>query len=58
MADLKGINPSFCMHRIIMDEGAKPSREAQRRLNPHMKEGGEEGGSQMVGRWDHLSHLR
>ena len=38
VADLKGIDPSFCMHQIIMDEGAKPSRESQRRLNPHMKE--------------------
>ena len=26
------------MHRILLEEGAKPSREAQRRLNPPMME--------------------
>jgi hypothetical protein len=38
MADLKGIDPSICMHRIHLEEGARSSREAQRRLNPNMKE--------------------
>ena len=34
IADIKGISPSMCMHRILLKEGTKPSREAQRRLNP------------------------
>ncbi|KAL0302831.1 UNVERIFIED_CONTAM: hypothetical protein Sangu_3075300 [Sesamum angustifolium] len=34
IADIKGLSPSTCMHRILLEEGAKPSREAQRRLNP------------------------
>ena len=38
LADLKGIRPSICMHRILPEEGYKPSVEAQRRLNPIMKE--------------------
>ena len=38
LADIKGISPSICMHRILLDEDAKPSREPQRRLNPAMKE--------------------
>ena len=38
LADLKGIRPSMCMHRILLEEGHKPSVEAQRRLNPTMKE--------------------
>ena len=38
LADLKGIRPSMCMHRILLEEGYKPSVEAQRRLNPSMKE--------------------
>ena len=38
MADLKGIRPSMCMHRILLEDGHKPSVEAQRRLNPTMKE--------------------
>jgi hypothetical protein len=38
VADLKGIDSSICTHRIHLEEGARPSREAQRRLNPNMKE--------------------
>ncbi|XP_026459867.1 uncharacterized protein LOC113360585 [Papaver somniferum] len=38
IADIKGIIPSTCMHKIILEEGAKPTREAQRRLNPPMME--------------------
>ncbi|XP_039687886.1 uncharacterized protein [Medicago truncatula] len=36
--DIKGINPSLCMHRILLEEDYKPSIEHQRRLNPNMKE--------------------
>ncbi|CAN6725385.1 unnamed protein product [Malus baccata var. baccata] len=38
LADIKGISPTTCMHRILLEEGAKPSRESQRRLNPPMLE--------------------
>jgi len=38
VADLKGIDPSICMHLIHLEEDARPSREAQRLLNPIMKE--------------------
>ena len=38
LADLKGIRPSMCMHRIFLEDGHKPLVEAQRRLNPTMKE--------------------
>jgi hypothetical protein len=38
VGDLKGIDPSICMHRIHLEDNVKPSREAQRRLNPNMKE--------------------
>ena len=38
LADLKGIRPSMCMHRILLEDGHKQSMEAQRRLNPTMKE--------------------
>ncbi|RDX70780.1 hypothetical protein CR513_49934, partial [Mucuna pruriens] len=34
LADLPGINPSICMHRILMEEEIKPIRQQQRRLNP------------------------
>ena len=36
--DIKGINPSLCMHKILLEEDYKPSIEHQRRLNPNMKE--------------------
>ena len=36
--DLKGISPSICMHKILLNENAKTSIEHQRRLNPVMKE--------------------
>ncbi|XP_070007160.1 uncharacterized protein [Nicotiana sylvestris] len=38
MTDIKGISPAYCMHKILLEEGHKPSREHQRRLNPNMKE--------------------
>ncbi|CAM8993679.1 unnamed protein product [Rhodiola kirilowii] len=38
LADLRGISPAVCMHRILHEEGARPSREPQRRLNPIMME--------------------
>ena len=36
--DIKGISPSICMHKILMEELYKPSIEPQRRLNPAIKE--------------------
>jgi hypothetical protein len=36
IADIKGISPSTCMHHIFHEEGAKPSSQLQRRLNPSM----------------------
>ena len=36
--DLKGISPSICMHKILLEDNAKTSIENQRRLNPIMKE--------------------
>jgi hypothetical protein len=38
IADMKGISPLICTHRIYLEEDVKPSREMQRRLNPNMKE--------------------
>ena len=36
--DIKGISPSLCMHRILLDDNHASSVEHQRRLNPNMKE--------------------
>ena len=36
--DIKGISPSLCMHRILLDDDNATSIEHQRRLNPNMKE--------------------
>ncbi|XP_071739285.1 uncharacterized protein [Rutidosis leptorrhynchoides] len=37
IADLKGISPSVCMHRIVTDSEVKPAHDTQRRLNPNMQ---------------------
>ena len=36
--DIKGISPSYCTHKILMEEGYKPVVQPQRRLNPNMKD--------------------
>ncbi|XP_070037246.1 uncharacterized protein [Nicotiana tomentosiformis] len=38
IADIRGISLTFCMYKILLEDGHKPSREHQRRLNPNMKE--------------------
>ena len=38
ISDLKGINPSYCMHKINLETNCKPVQQPQRRLNPIMKE--------------------
>jgi hypothetical protein len=30
------ISPSMCLHHILLEDNAKPTREMQRRLNPTM----------------------
>ncbi|XP_004308573.1 PREDICTED: uncharacterized protein LOC101292944 [Fragaria vesca subsp. vesca] len=38
LADIKGISLTTCVHPILLEDGAKPTREAQRRLyQPMMK---------------------
>ncbi|KAK8923605.1 hypothetical protein KSP39_PZI019550 [Platanthera zijinensis] len=38
IADIRGISPSVCMHKIFLEESYKGSIEPQRRLSPPMKE--------------------
>ncbi|XP_062093785.1 uncharacterized protein LOC133799807 [Humulus lupulus] len=38
IADIRGISPSLCMHKILLEDSEKSSVEGQRRLNPIMKE--------------------
>jgi hypothetical protein len=38
LADIKGISLSMCMHHILLEDNAKPTRKLQRRLNPPMME--------------------
>ena len=38
IADIKGISPLICTHRIHLEEDVKPYWQPQRRLNPVMKE--------------------
>ncbi|GJX09768.1 reverse transcriptase domain-containing protein [Tanacetum coccineum] len=36
--DIKGIDPQFCTHKILMEEDAKPNVQHQRRVNPKIHE--------------------
>ena len=36
--DIKGVPSRVCENRIFMEEGAKPSKESQRHINPRMLE--------------------
>ena len=38
LANIRGISPSYCMHKIRLEKGKDGSVERQRRLNPAMKE--------------------
>ncbi|GJZ07256.1 hypothetical protein Tco_0541049 [Tanacetum coccineum] len=38
IADIKGINSSFCTHKMLMEDEFKPSVQPQRRVNPNIKE--------------------
>ncbi|XP_015970241.1 uncharacterized protein LOC107493698 [Arachis duranensis] len=38
LADLVGISPQVCEHRIFLEAGARPVRQPQRRLNPTILE--------------------
>jgi hypothetical protein len=36
ISDIKGINPSYCTHKILMEEKYKPVVQHQGHLNPNM----------------------
>ncbi|KAL4290534.1 hypothetical protein GQ457_14G026900 [Hibiscus cannabinus] len=38
IADIKGISPTICMHKILLEDNHKPIVDAQRRLNQAMKD--------------------
>ncbi|GJZ75495.1 hypothetical protein Tco_0639960 [Tanacetum coccineum] len=38
MSDIKGIDPKFCTHKILMEDNVKPTVQHQRRVNPKIHE--------------------
>ncbi|GJX18127.1 DNA-directed DNA polymerase [Tanacetum coccineum] len=38
MPDIKGISPSYCTHKILMEDDYKPVIQPQRRLNPKVQD--------------------
>jgi len=36
--DMKGIDPQLCTHHIYIEKDARPIRQPQRKLNPHLKD--------------------
>nr|XP_009777447.1 PREDICTED: uncharacterized protein LOC104227015 [Nicotiana sylvestris] len=37
LTDIRGISPAFCMHKVNLEKGTKPSIDHQRRLNEAMQ---------------------
>nr|GFB20926.1 hypothetical protein [Tanacetum cinerariifolium] len=37
LTDIKGIDPEFCSHKILLEEDYKPKVQSQRRVNPNQK---------------------
>ncbi|GJW31791.1 reverse transcriptase domain-containing protein [Tanacetum coccineum] len=38
ISDIKGIDPQFCTHKILMEDHSKPAIQHQRRVNPKIHE--------------------
>ncbi|GJU61937.1 hypothetical protein Tco_1243772 [Tanacetum coccineum] len=38
MSDIKGISPSYCTHKILIEDDFKPVIQPQRRLNPKVQD--------------------
>ncbi|GJX28801.1 reverse transcriptase domain-containing protein [Tanacetum coccineum] len=38
ITDIKGINPRFCTHKILMEDDYKPTVQSKRRVNPKIHE--------------------
>ncbi|GJR36093.1 hypothetical protein Tco_1211777 [Tanacetum coccineum] len=38
ISDIKGIDPQFCTHKILMEDDSKPAIQHQRRVNPKIHE--------------------
>ncbi|GJU03731.1 reverse transcriptase domain-containing protein [Tanacetum coccineum] len=38
ITDMKGIDPRFCTHKILMEDDYKPTVQSQRRVNPKIRE--------------------
>ncbi|GKC79837.1 hypothetical protein Tco_1130611 [Tanacetum coccineum] len=38
MSDIKGISPSYCTHKILIEDDYKPAIQPQRRLNPKVQD--------------------
>nr|GEU84362.1 DNA-directed DNA polymerase [Tanacetum cinerariifolium] len=38
LSDIKGINPKFCTHKILMEEDFEPAVQHQRRVNPKIQD--------------------
>ncbi|GKF13257.1 hypothetical protein Tco_0054719, partial [Tanacetum coccineum] len=38
ITDIKGIDPCFCTHKILMEDDYKPMVQSQRRVNPNIHE--------------------
>nr|XP_016498151.1 PREDICTED: uncharacterized protein LOC107816918 [Nicotiana tabacum] len=57
IADIKGISPSFCMHKIFLEDGHHPQCGAVKKIKSHYERGGEKGSNQVARCRDHFSYF-
>ena len=56
--ELKGISPSICMHKILLEETSKPTVEHQKKAESSNEGSSQEGGTEIAECWFHLCNLR
>ncbi|GJR49381.1 reverse transcriptase domain-containing protein [Tanacetum coccineum] len=56
LSDIKGVDPEFCTHKILMEEDYEPTVQSQRRVNPKIHDVNKKGLENFLGRRINLSN--
>ncbi|MED6162641.1 hypothetical protein PIB30_072417 [Stylosanthes scabra] len=57
-SDLKGISPTICMHKILLEEDYKASCTATKKTKSNHEGSSAEGSDEIVGCWCHIPNFR
>ncbi|GJY03634.1 hypothetical protein Tco_0369574 [Tanacetum coccineum] len=55
LSDIKGINPEFCSHKILMEDDYEPAVQHQRRVNPKIHDVIKKEVEKLLGHWIDLT---